>query len=191
MRIHYIQILWFVIAYRFKRVIGTFLSVSPVKCNYCKFRSFMNKYDSRGYQNEETLLQIRFAIHPEYSKDDAKERLLAYIKTFHFAAVLPVQPLTYLPNEDKDGVDIQFLRKKTDVKSGNEGGIRFYIAESADRYIELIAKRNSMGQTIPKIFSERLIVTALASGIQGKEEDRFGPAPSAVLTLQSIYHKWM
>lgn len=101
-----------------------------------------------------------------------------------------MQPLMYLPTED-DGVEVRFLRKKTDMKSGIEGGIRFFIEETDDNFLEVTAMRNSEGQTIPKIIAERLVVTSFVKGMKGEEENKYGEPPTDMVEIQSIFHKWM
>jgi hypothetical protein len=140
--------------------------------------------------SEEILLRIKLAIRAGHTVEEAKRRLSQYSQSFPFSAVLPVQPLTYVPTED-DGVEVRFLRKKTDIKSGIEGGIRFYIEETEDNSLEVTALRNSEGQTIPKIVAERLVVTSFVKGIKGEEENKYGEPPTDMVGIQSIFHKWM
>lgn len=141
------------------------------------------------YEAEETLLKVHLAVQPGVSLDEAKEAVAKYSQSFPFAAVLPVQPLQYLPTEDQ-GVEIKFLRKKTDIKSGIDGGIRFFV-ESADGGLDITAKRNSKGQTIQKMMAEKLVVKAFVSGITGEENAKYGQAPLDVVRVTSLYHKWM
>lgn len=130
-------------------------------------------------------------------------------------------------------VEIQFLRKKTPERGSLDGGIRFYLlinppdhenmqensihvssqlspidtaVESVN--IELIAKRNSHGQVIQKIMSEKIIITNFISSFLGKTSNpnvittpqtTIVPSPiiqqqqeqNSILQIQSIYHKWM
>lgn len=141
--------------------------------------------------SDDILLRIKFSIQPGKTAEEAKERISKYSQSFPFSAVLPVQPLMYLPMDDH-GVEVRFLRKKTDIKSGIDGGIRFYIQEDKD-FLEVTAMRNSEGQTIPKLVAERLVITSFVKGIQGEEEegDKYGDAPTDVVEIQSIFHKWM
>jgi hypothetical protein len=94
------------------------------------------KMDLPDYDNEEILLKINLALHPGVSIPDALQAVVTYSQSFPFAAVLPVQPLTYLPptrtslDDDVDGVEIKFLRKKTTEKSAVDGGIRFFVKET-------------------------------------------------------------
>jgi hypothetical protein len=81
------------------------------------------------YDKEEILLKINLALHPGVSTQDALQSVATYSQSFPFAAVLPVQPLTYLPTPDGNGVEIKFLRKKTSEKSAVDGGIRFFVKE--------------------------------------------------------------
>jgi hypothetical protein len=94
-------------------------------------RKDLNDLDLPDYDQEEILLKMHLALaHPGVAIDDALQTVITYSQSFPFAAVLPVQPLTYLPpadNDGDDGVDIKFLRKKTTEKSAVDGGIRFFI----------------------------------------------------------------
>jgi len=146
--------------------------------------------DAADFVSEETLFKMKLAPQPNTSIETAMQRLSKYSQAFPFAAVLPVQPLMYLPTDD-NGVEIRFLRKKTDIKSGIDGGIRFFIKETEDDCVEVEAKRNSRGQTIPKSIAERLVVTSYVSGLTGKETERFGEPPLDAVRVQSMFHKWM
>ena len=117
------------------------------------------------YSQEETLMCIALSVNPDVGFEDAVARVSRYCQSFPFAAVLPVQPLHYLPVNEDGGVEVKFLRKKTDIKSGVDGGIRFFIdtistADDDDKagdghdkatMIEITAKRNSRGQVIAKV----------------------------------------
>lgn len=139
---------------------------------------------------EDILMRVKFSIQSGKTTEEAKQRISQYSQSFPFSAVLPVQPLMYLPTAD-DGVEVRFLRKKTDMKSGIDGGIRFYIEETDDHFLEVTALRNSEGQTIPKLFAEKLVITSFVKGIQGEEGNKYGEAPTDVVDIQSIFHKWM
>jgi len=117
------------------------------------------------------------------SIDDVYKSLSKFMQKFPFAAVLPVQPLQYLPTDD-DGVDVRFLRKKTEEKGSIDGGIRFSIEQQEDgNSIQITARRNSEGQSVPKIFSEKLVITAFVSKI--------GAGPIAGASMSSVFHRWM
>jgi hypothetical protein len=198
--------------------------------------------DVTNWDSEETLLAINLRPLPGKSLSECLQRVSDYTQSFPFAAVLPVQPLQYLPAED-GGVDLRFLRKKTDIKSGIDGGIRFFVRrkqsddvvavddeeeeeedEDDDKEsdesnaetdlqsngIEIIAKRNSKGQTIPKMFAEKLVVQAFVRGItNGADSDtegssangstspvvapktRFESPTKDMVALKSVFHKWM
>jgi len=153
------------------------------------------------------LLCIDFAVNPGTDLDEAVEKVSKFCQSFPFAAVLPVQPLHYLPVYEDGGVEVKFLRKKTDMKSGNDGGIRFFIekVEGGDGsddeteededgecpVIEVTAKRNSKGQVISKLMSEKLIVTNFVAAISGEEQSRFGQPPTDFVQVKSLYHKWL
>ena len=68
---------------------------------------------------DETVLRINFRYEQDDGDDEKGNLALAaiqdYTRSFPFAAVLPVQPLTYLPVKTPDGnpaVKVTFLRKK-------------------------------------------------------------------------------
>jgi hypothetical protein len=169
---------------------------------------------------EEMLMcvQMQWMSVADLDPDQTEAFLLDYVRSFPFAAVLPVQPLTYLPTPG--GVDVTFLRKKTATKPTNDGGIRLVLepvwsaseqgadAEGtpATSWI-LTARRNSEGQSVQKLFSEKLIVQELLDGLTGASQ-RFAAAPATttsaghdattrplqprdVVQVTSVYHKWM
>ena len=155
------------------------------------------------YSQEDTLLKVHFVIQPGVQPEEAASALSKFSQSFPFAAVLPVQPMQYLPAED-GGVEIKFLRKKTDIKSGIDGGIRFFLEQSqssssaededhedddAPYELELTAKRNSVGQSISKIMSEKLIVTSYVAALTTAIDK---PSPiHEKLSMTSMFHKWM
>ena len=170
---------------------------------------------------EEMLLcvQMQWISVADLDPTQTEALLFDYIRSFPFAAVLPVQPLTYLPTPG--GVDVTFLRKKTATKPTNDGGIRFVLdpvlssseqdatnvgGTPATSWI-LTARRNSEGQSVQKLFSEKLIVQELLDGLTGASH-KFAPAakptsaandeattgplqPRDVVQVTSVYHKWM
>jgi hypothetical protein len=145
--------------------------------------------ETPDYDNEETLLKLHFSINDLIDKGTAFQRLSKYCQSFPFAAVLPVQPLQYLPTDD-GGVEVRFLRKKTKEKGSIDGGIRFFVSEDVDG-IDLVAKRNSQGQTISKMFSEKLVVLSFIKRVTGEELEKTSPPPTDVVTVSSIFHIWM
>lgn len=175
--------------------------------------------DSPDYAREETLLCMDLIVQPGVAPDQAMAKVSQFCQSFPFAAVLPVQPLQYLPVYEDGGVEVKFLRKKTDIKSGVDGGVRFFIetppqndddeddddnenaatasslSSTSSTLIEVTAKRNSKGQTIAKLMAEKLIVTNFVAAITGEPEarQRLGsriPVEDYV-QVRSIYHKWM
>lgn len=121
--------------------------------------------DTHNYGQEETLLCIHFT--------DATTNLTSYIRSFPFATVLPVQPLMYMPSSN--GMILKFLRKPTATKPMMDGGIRIFLTDNI-----LTIKRNSYGQAIPKLLSERTIVLQLLKDLQDQK-----------VNIKSVYHKWM
>jgi hypothetical protein len=175
-----------------------------------------NKLDTYDWDQEETLMVINLTPQPSKMVEQCLQHVSHYVQSFPFAAVLPVQPLQYLPTAD-GGVDLKFLRKKTDVKSGMDGGIRFFVRsvdgknndidEEVNKTIQIIAKRNSRGQSISKMFAEKLVVQAFVKGISEGASLKEGSATDATVTttiktkmdsptremviLISLFHKWM
>ena len=159
--------------------------------------------DSPDYAREETILCMDLVVQPGVAPDQAMAKVSQFCQSFPFAAVLPVQPLQYLPVYEDGGVEVKFLRKKTNLKSGVDGGVRFFIQESqpendnddddddddddeneitvaatlsssSTTLIEVTAKRNSKGQTIAKLMAEKLIVTNFVAAMTGASEARQG-----------------
>jgi hypothetical protein len=145
--------------------------------------------DTTNYDEEEILLQIHLSALEGVSMEEAKDRVSGYTQSFPFAAVLPVQPLQYVPTPD-GGVDVRFMRKKTTEKGSLDGGMRFFLTEDRDG-LDLVVKRNSFGQTIPKMFAEKLVVQGFVKGISGEENDKTSPPPTDVVMVESVFHKWL
>ena len=124
-------------------------------------------------------------------KDKAIDALRLYLHRFPFAVVLPVQPMSYLPSET--GVMVTFLRKKTQEKGSIDGGMIFDVVgddddstfESSERCrFQLIGKRNTDGQSVSKMFSEKLVVQTMLKRLDG-DQDYLG------LRVESIFHRWL
>jgi hypothetical protein len=199
-------------------------------------------------KEEETLLCVNLSVNPGVMTDEALAAVSQFCQSFPFAAVLPVQPLHYLPL-DETGVEVKFLRKKTDLKSGVDGGIRFFVQvkeyddtatatateddlevpaspgpsfdddndeeESSGKtvaweetrsnnVIEITAKRNSQGQVITKLMSEKIVVTRFVAELQDQQlsaawinnnnnddKSTMRRPLQDVVTLTSVFHKWM
>lgn len=146
--------------------------------------------------SEETLLRLRLAVQDGVSPQDALASVQSYTQSFPFAVILPVQPMQYLPTHD-GGVDVLFLRKKTQQKGSVDGGMRFYITsdkdddDDDDDAIEVLVKRNSNGQVVSKMFSEKLIVQAIVKAFGGEKDERIKPAPLDAVSVESVFHKWL
>eukprot|EP00986_Skeletonema_menzelii_P007227 scaffold2826_cov152-Skeletonema_menzelii.AAC.3 len=159
---------------------------------------------------DETLLRINFSVIQgagifESYANNALEAVRSYTQSFPFAAVLPVQPLTYLPIQMSDGspaLKVTFLRKKTPEKGSQDGGIvftsRLVSEEDCDpggleNYvlrIELQAKRIKEGQTIPKVFSEKQICLAYIKGLSETKGQEL-LAEGGGVVVDSVFHIWM
>ena len=118
----------------------------------------------------------------EDSTTSVVEKVRDYLRSFPFAAVLPVQPLQYLPSEQ--GVNVTFLRKKTKEKGSVDGGIVIDAVVEGENEITLIARRNSEGQFVGKIFSEKIVINALVDGFERSRED-------LNVEVKSVFHKWL
>eukprot|EP00980_Cylindrotheca_fusiformis_P027973 scaffold22575_cov141-Cylindrotheca_fusiformis.AAC.4 len=155
---------------------------------HCKSRllSFSNG-GGADYSTEETLMKIHVAV-ADAQDENTKTRISKYTQSFPFAVILPVQPLQYLPMAD-GGVEVTFLRKKTREKGSFDGGLRFFIQEDRNGY-DIVCKRNSNGQTVSKMFSEKQIVLAFLKGISGEDTEKTGAPPEGV-NVESVFHKWL
>ena len=160
------------------------------------------------YKQEETLLKLRLKVKPTAGDltTEVLPALQKYIQSFAFAAVLPVQPLQYVPTDD-GGVEVKFMRKKTKEKGSIDGGLRFWVLEdkvraadgsvdeSAQHGIEIVVKRNSEGQTCGKMFSEKLVVLAFVQSFTGGdakgEYSNKDPPTNGLVSVESMFHKWM
>jgi len=159
--------------------------------------------------HEESLLVMNLSPLPNVSCEDSLSKISQYIRSFPFAAVLPVQPLQALPTDD-GGLEIKFLRKKTHIKSGVDGGVRFFVQlrDGKKDSIEILVKRNSEGQSIPKMFAEKLIIQSFVKGMtlgSDYDSDDRKDEPSSIKVpntriesptkdmakIQSVFHKWI
>mmetsp|Transcript_9047 Transcript_9047/g.15733 ORF Transcript_9047/g.15733 Transcript_9047/m.15733 type:complete len:236 (-) Transcript_9047:441-1148(-) len=175
-------------------------------------RNSESELDVHEDEAEETLLRINFSYPTSSTSTDDDKGSLAlaavqkYTKSFPFAAVLPVQPLTYLPVKMPDGtpaVKVTFLRKKTAEKGSMDGGMIFsssLVSEEdydedgkLDNYkkmIQLTAWRVSKGQTVSKIFSEKQVVLAFVRGLsEGRGQDILKEGGN--VEIDSVFHLWM
>lgn len=172
--------------------------VVPFQCKNLGRKSctFLRQADSASFEtpldmaSEETLLKIQMDIQEGKDPDLALEKVAFYTQTFPFAAVLPVQPLQYLPTHD-GGVDVLFLRKKTKEKGSVDGGMRFFVLPDSKGGIEVEVKRNSKGQSISKAFTEKLVVQAYCNGIMGKSDLESSKSLFEFVSVSSVFHKWL
>ncbi len=154
-------------------------------------------------EEEEILMKVSLSICETCTLDETLPFIQHYLESFPFSAVLPVQPLSYLPRGDGMGVNVSFLRKKTQEKSSYDGGIEFTIVvddkdDTPTSRIDIVARRNSEGQYISKVFSEGMIVKAFVNGLNYGEKSenggRVGLGYDELLercSVESIFHKWM
>lgn len=166
------------------------------------------EFDASTNPDAETLLRINFSFNDD-ADDDGRLALSAvqqYCQTFPFAAVLPVQPLTYIPVKLPDGnpgVKVSFLRKKTAEKGSIDGGILFASClvseedcddEGLDNYkrrIQLTAIRIKEGQTVSKIFSEKQILLAFVKGLNDARGIEILTNGSRHVEVESVFHRWL
>jgi len=181
-----------------------------------------DKLDVFNEKLDETILRINFSY--EYNKDDDDDKggssalsaVQDYTRSFPFAAVLPVQPLTYLPvkidasasrslvvpTDSNIGLKVTFLRKKTAEKGSQDGGMLFSSClvseedmdedgemENYKKKVQLTAWRLTEGQTVSKYFSEKQIVLAFVKGLsEGKGKELLDKGN---VELESVFHLWM
>ena len=174
-------------------------------------RDIVDDNDNADDEEREVLLRMNLGINTGADPDSSLEAVRQSARSFPFAAVLPVQPLTYIPSEDGRGVKVTFLRKKTKEKGSVDGGIDISVdfttsAKDGDddntdldnplilsggKRIRLLATRNPEGQTLNKIFSEKLIVLAFVKSIAGEDLDEANKELSSMISVESIFHKWL
>ena len=166
------------------------------------------EFDATTNPNAETLLRINFSFNDD-ADDDGRLALSAvqqYCQTFPFAAVLPVQPLTYIPVQLPDGnpgVKVSFLRKMTAEKGSIDGGILFASClvseedcddEGLDNYkrrIQLAAIRIKEGQTVSKMFSEKQILLAFVKGLNDARGIEILTNGGRHVEIESVFHRWL
>lgn len=166
------------------------------------------EFDATTKPDAETLLRINFSFNDD-ADDDGRLALSAvqqYCQTFPFAAVLPVQPLTYIPVKLPDGnpgVKVSFLRKKTAEKGSIDGGILFASClvseedcddEGLDNYkrkIQLKVIRIKEGQTVSKMFSEKQILLAFVKGLNDARGIEILTNGGRHVEIESVFHRWL
>ena len=97
---------------------------SPSMTRHSRTKLFSSEESVAFDSLDETLLRINFSVVQgaglfESYANNALEAVRSYTQSFPFAAVLPVQPLTYLPVTMSDGspaLKVTFLRKKMHIK---------------------------------------------------------------------------
>lgn len=194
--------------------------------HFSRGRSFSALGGSRSSDNSslgtfnagDILLCIKFSFTDSSGVDRGcttkavVEEFRTYVRSFPYAAFLPVQPMQYLPSER--GVTITFLRKKTAEKGMQDGGIQIDVVGtnagtkedendehdildndessfSADQFfVELTASRIANGQTVSKVFSEKIVALKLLEGIRTWVTNQEALQPLGI-QLTSVYHKWM
>jgi hypothetical protein len=143
----------------------------------------------------ELLMKMIFSMKSDFSSQDCHKELNQYLSSFPFSAVLPVQPLTYRPRQNGDGLDLHFLRKKTQDKGSIDGGMFFLTAISEDESaLILTCIRDADGQTVSKVFTEGLVIKSFVNGILGEEDGLQGLGIDQLLdkiSVESYNHKWM
>ena len=177
------------------------LSVGIPKKNQSLLYSSSNDYT----ENEDDILLMIKLSSLNNEELSALLGLQEYVRSIPFAAILPVQPLQYKPSSD--GVEVLFLRKKTKEKGSIDGGINIEVKlinqnNSIDDddhdddddnnnnnihngpNISLVARRNREGQTVGKMFSEKIVILELIDSLDNAQ-DNLG------VRVISLFHKWM
>eukprot|EP00563_Minutocellus_polymorphus_P021369 CAMPEP_0197715428 /NCGR_PEP_ID=MMETSP1434-20131217/590_1 /TAXON_ID=265543 /ORGANISM="Minutocellus polymorphus, Strain CCMP3303" /LENGTH=218 /DNA_ID=CAMNT_0043299525 /DNA_START=65 /DNA_END=721 /DNA_ORIENTATION=- len=173
--------------------------------SYCSLQSSGSDDEvTPADEPDESLLRMNLSINAGVDPDAALGSLRDFAKGFPFAAVLPVQPLTYMPSPT--GVKVTFLRKKTEEKGSQDGGMDFSI-EFTDvappdddddieigtfgtgRRINLSVSRISEGQTVSKMFSEKMVITEFVKRISAATENP--DALGNMVSMDSFFHQWM
>ena len=107
------------------------------------------------------------------------------------------------PKQIAQALKVTFLRKKTDDKDSKDGGMIFHCELASDDEVDehdlggdnrggikLVAKRISKGQTLSKVFSEKLIIMAFVKGLsEAKGRDILMGGGDIQIT--SALHLWM
>ena len=156
----------------------------------------MASSDSIPEEMEEVLMKVTLAPkdNAKCSESDIFDKVLDYVASFPFSAVLPVQPLTYTPRKDGRGVDVTFLRKKTQEKGSVDGGMTFLLSSEGEGGILITARRKSEGQVVSKVFSEGMVIKSFVSGLWGEEGGRVGLGYDELIkmiSIENVVHKWM
>ncbi len=169
---------------------GSTLVISASSANYDN--------DTVSNNSDDLLMRISFVSKGGTNEAEAIELIQAYIVSFPFSVVLPVQPLTYKPRKGGDGVDLSFLRKKTQEKGAIDGGMKFILSSDCgnDEEFTVVLKafRDSNGQTVSKIFSEGLIIKSFVAGLLDEEGGKVGLGKDKLLSkiaIKEFVHKWM
>ena len=155
---------------------------------------------------DEIIFRILLSLRTDDSKHSTLETVQivqSFIESFPFPSVLPVQPMTYIPNAEGYGVRVKFLRKKTGEKGSVDGGIDFSVcakgledgtsgpSKSKPEMVEIVAKRNSNGQTFPKTFSEMQITKAFVSSITDVDDKRGNMTLNEMIIVEEVETKWI
>jgi hypothetical protein len=188
----FVQIFLFMIIISMNNV----LSFVAPNSKSCVKRHLFLKTDVPYEQPEgELLMKMVFSMKHDISPQDCLEELNQYLASFPFSAVLPVQPLTYRPRQNGNGLDLHFLRKKTKEKGSIDGGMLFLTSVSDDEsFLILTCIRDAEGQTVSKVFTEGLVTKSLVSSILGEEDGPQGIRRDQLLekiSVESYNHKWM
>jgi hypothetical protein len=158
--------------------------------------------------DEEILMRMHLNVKDSVDPKFALSEIIRYTQTFSFTAILPVQPMRY--DKTDKGMDVKFLRKKTPEKNSIDGGLQFQVTsikkslskksigtssnDDPEDMIQIQVTRISEGQSITKVFSEKLIVLAYCDGILGKTtslNSNSGETLTNYVDLWSVFHKWL
>ena len=107
-----------------------------------------------------------------------------------------------VPTSCNTGLKVTFLRKKTQEKGSQDGGMLFSSSlvseedcdedgtlENYKKTIQLTAWRITEGQTVSKVFSEKQLIMGFIKGLhEGKGKELLG---AHGIDVESIFHVWM
>lgn len=111
-------------------------------------------------------------------------------------------PTVKMP-DGNPAVRVSFLRKPTAEKGGTDGGILFSsslmseedcdedgVLENYKQCIQLTALRITKGQTVPKTFSEKQIITSFVKGLSEERCEQLLREGGNV-EVDSVFHLWL
>mmetsp|Transcript_45740 Transcript_45740/g.92327 ORF Transcript_45740/g.92327 Transcript_45740/m.92327 type:complete len:192 (+) Transcript_45740:85-660(+) len=132
---------------------------------------------ARTHDDDTLLMSVTLGLtgadtdHCSDALKETKNKVVGWLQSFPFASSLPMQPMSYTPNED--GIDLVFRRKKTVEKSGKDGGLCFQVqVDSSDEHSVLVleAYRDQEGQSVSKGFSEKMVLNKMLEALTSQRD---------------------